>query len=102
MPHCFEVELAEKYGLLEAILIEFFKREIQFNKQHNENFYNGKYWAVMSMKVLQKLHPYVTVKRIKTATENLEREGVLLIGAFGKDHRNRTKWYTLTEKGWRS
>ena len=102
MPHCFEVELAEKYGLLEAILIEFFKREIIFNKQHNENFYNGMYWEVISMKSLQKLHPYMTITRIKTATEHLEREGILLIGAFGKDYRNRTKWYTLTEKGWRS
>lgn len=104
MPHCFEVELAEKYGIFEAILIEFFKIDIEANKAHLVNFHDGMYWSVITMKELQTIHPYMTIARIKSATEHLQREGILLIGSFGKDHdnRNRTKWYTLTEKGWRS
>lgn len=99
--HCFDVELATMFGVNEAILINFFKEDIRSNRARLKNFHDGMYWSVISMKALQMIHPYMTVKRIKSATVHLQREGVLLIGEHGKDYLNRTKWYTLTERGWR-
>jgi len=44
----FNAELAEKYGISEAILIQHFIHWITVNKRLDRNFHNGKTWTYMT------------------------------------------------------
>lgn len=99
MPHCFEVELAEKYGLLEAILLNYFRFWVKKNQANDVHFYDGMYWTYNSVRAFCELFPYASKKMIENALNHLEAEGLILTGNFNKSPYDRTKWYTVTEKG---
>lgn len=99
MPHCFEVELAEKYGILEALLLNYFKFWIQTNEANDVHFHDGFYWTYNSIKAFCDLFPYASTKMIRNALDHLEEEGLLMTGNFNKSPFDQTKWYALTEKG---
>lgn len=99
MPHCFEVELAEKYGILEALLLNYFKFWIQKNEANDVHFHDGFYWTYNSIKAFCDLFPYASTKMIRNALDHLEEEGLLMTGNFNKSPFDQTKWYALTEKG---
>ena len=50
MQHHFDVDLACRYGILEAILLNHFQYWIQLNEANNKNYYDGRYWTFNSMK----------------------------------------------------
>lgn len=99
MPHCFEVELATKYGLLEAILLNYFRFWIQKNEANDAHFYDGLYWTYNSVKAFCDLFPYASTKMIRNAIDHLIDEGLLITGNFNKSPFDQTKWYALTERG---
>lgn len=99
VPHCFEVELAEKYGLLEAILLNYFQFWIKKNEANDVHFHDGRYWTYNSVKAFCELFPYASKKMIENAINHLVEEGLLITGNYNQSAYDRTKWYTLTEKG---
>lgn len=99
MPHCFEEELAVKYGILEAILLNYFRFWILKNKANEKHFHDGRYWTYNSIKAFCDLFPYASTKMIRNALDHLEDEGLLMTGNFNKSPFDQTKWYALTEKG---
>lgn len=99
MPHCFEVELAERYGLLEAILLNYFRFWIKKNEANEVHFHDGMYWTYNSVRAFCELFPYASKKMIEKALNHLEEEGLIITGNFNKSPYDRTKWYTVTEKG---
>ena len=99
MPHCFEVELAQKYGILEAILLNYFRFWIQKNEANDVHFHDGRYWTYNSVKAFCDLFPYASKKMIEKAINHLVDEGLLITGNYNKSAYDRTKWYALTEKG---
>lgn len=99
MPHCFEVEIAKKYGLLEAILLNYFLFWIKKNEANEAHFHDGLYWTYNSVKAFCDLFPYASTKMIRNAIDHLIDEGLLITGNFNKSPFDQTKWYALTEKG---
>lgn len=99
MPHCFEVELAERYGIIEALLLNYFRFWIQKNRANEKHFYDGTYWTYNSVKAFCDLFPYASTKMIRNAIDHLIDEGLLITGNFNKSPFDQTKWYALTEKG---
>lgn len=99
LPHCFEVEIAEKYGILEAILLNYFRFWIQKNEANNVHYHDGKYWTYNSIKAFCEMFPYASKKMIERAINHLIEEGLLVTGNYNKSAYDRTKWYALTENG---
>ena len=99
MQHSFDVEIAEKYGIVPAIILNHLQFWILKNKANNVNFYDGYYWTYNSIKAFKELFPYVSEKQIITALSKLENEGLIITGNYNKIAYDRTKWYALTEKG---
>ena len=99
MNHSFSVEIATKYGMLEAILLEHLNFWIAKNKANETNFYDGLYWTYSSTKALSQLFPYVSQKSISRALHHLKDEGLIAFGNYNKSSYDRTMWYALTEKG---
>lgn len=101
MEHSFNVELATKYGILEAILLKHIYFWVQHNtvNQSEHNFHAGMYWTYNSVKAFEQIFPYATGPRIRNALHHLIDEGLIITGNFNQTPYNRTLWYTLTEKG---
>lgn len=99
MEHHFDVDIAEKYGLLEAILLNNFAFWVAKNKANNTNYHDGYYWTYNSTKALTELFPYASNHQIRRALEHLQNEGLILTGNYNETSYDRTMWYTLTEAG---
>ncbi len=99
MNHSFNVEIATKFGMLEAVLFEHLNFWILKNKANKVNFYDGNYWTYNSAKALAELFPYVSSSTILRALHHLKEEGLILFGNYNKSAYDRTIWYAITEKG---
>ena len=95
MNHSFNVELAIKYGIEEAILIENFAFWIKKNIANNKNYVNGEYWTYNSAKALEELFPYMNLKKIQRTLTKLEELKIFKSGNFNKKTYDRTKWYCI-------
>ena len=99
MQHSFDIEIAEKYGVSEAILLQHLWFWIEKNKANEVNFYDGTYWTYNSAKAFVKLFPYMTQRQIQNALKKLKDKGIIKTGNYNKSAYDRTLWYAFTELG---
>lgn len=97
--HSFRVDIATKYGIAEAILLGYFYHWIKVHEKNETNFYDGKYWTFDTSRELSKKHPYLSSPTIHRIIHKLEDNGLIITGNYNKVSYDKTKWYTLTEKG---
>lgn len=99
MQHHFDVELATRYGMLEAIILnnlEFWTARNEANGQHH---HDGYYWTYNSTKALAELFPYVSQRQIQHALKHLRELGIIQTGNYNKSAYDRTLWYAFTDLG---
>ena len=97
MEHHFNVEIAERYGVLEAILLNHFEFWQAKNKANEKNLHDGHYWTYNSTKAFHELFPYASEYQIRNALKHLEEQGFIITGNYNKSSYDRTTWYTLTK-----
>ncbi len=97
--HCFDTDIAEKYGLEASIILNNIYYWVQHNEANEQNFYDGHYWTFNSVKAFNEIFPYISERKIRNALKFLEDEGILITGNYNKVAYDRTKWYAITEKG---
>lgn len=100
MEHSFDVEIAKEYGVNCAIILKNIHFWVMKNEANEKHFHDGRYWTYNSVKAFSILFPYMGDKQIRNALTTLEKEGLLLVGNYNEDTRDRTKWYALTEKAY--
>lgn len=98
MQHHFDIEIAEAYGLNEAIILNNIRFWVIHNEANGTNFHDGRYWTYNSMKAFEKLFPYMKPFAIRTALKTLEENGLIITGNYNKSSYDRTKWYALSDK----
>ena len=98
MTHQFDTALAEKYGVVAALLINHLQFWIQKNASEGINYRSEHTWTFCSVKGLQNLFPYLTEKSIRNALALLIQEGYIITACYCDDARNRTKWYAFTNE----
>lgn len=99
MEHHFNVDVAVKYGIAEAVLLHNLWHWVKHNEANEINHYDGHYWTYNSVKAFGKWFPYLSSKQIRTILKRLTDEGILLTGSFNKAAFDRTTWYSFTKKG---
>lgn len=99
MKHFFDVEIAEKYGVNAAILLENIAYWIRKNEANGTNFFDGNYWTYNSNRAFLELFPYMSERQIRTALQKLQDDGLIITGNYNDKPYDRTLWYALTEKG---
>ena len=97
--HFFNTDVAVKYGVNCAILLENIRYWVDKNKANEQNLHDGKYWTYNSKSAFSILFPYMSYKQIRTALDTLRDEGLVETGTFSDNPYDRTLWYTVTEKG---
>ena len=100
MEHSFNIELAKKYGILEAILLKNLWFWIEKNRANEKNFYDGTYWTYNSTRAFNKLFPYASESSIKRALKSLQEKGIIKTGNYNKSSYDRTLWYAFTDLGY--
>ena len=99
MEHSFNIELAKKYGILEAILLKNIWFWIEKNRANEKNFYDGTYWTYNSTRAFNELFPYASESSIKRALKSLQEKGIIKTGNYNKSSYDRTLWYAFTDLG---
>lgn len=98
MEHHFDVEVAKKYGLEEAIIIYHINYWISKNKANNKHFHDGRYWTYNSMKAFQELFPYLSYKQIRRTLEKLRANNVLITAKYNSLKYDNTLWYSFSDE----
>lgn len=98
MIHSFDIEIAKKYGINEALIYNHFLFWIIKNKANEKNYKDGKYWTYSSIKALQDIFDYLSEKQIRTAINNLIDNKVLIKANYNSNPYDRTIWYAFVEE----
>ena len=99
MIHIFDTEIAVKYGVNAAVLLQNIGFWIKQNEANETNFYDGTYWTYNSRRAYRELFPYMSERQIDTAFRKLIDDGLVITGNYNKVAYDRTLWYALTQKG---
>jgi hypothetical protein len=97
MDHSFNVDVATKYGIEEAIVLQNLAFWVQKNSANKRHWHDGHYWTYNSAAAFADLFPYLNQKKVYRILSNLENHGLILTGNYNDSKYNRTKWYTITE-----
>lgn len=98
MNHSFDVDIATRYGLQEAVFIENIRFWVLKNKANKKHFHKGKYWTYNSAKAYAELFPYWSRQQVERIISKLKDAGVLEVDHFSQNTYDRTNWYTLNEE----
>lgn len=99
MIHIFDTEVAERYGVNAAVLLQNLGFWIKQNEANGTNYYDGNYWTYNSRRAFSLLFPYMSERQIYTALQKLIDDGLIVTGNYNKLAYDRTLWYALTQKG---
>lgn len=98
MEHQFNVQLAQKYGIEEAILIHNLFFWINKNAANEKHLYDGSYWTYNSQKALSELFPYMNETKIQRSLKGLCDKDFIIKGNYNKNKLDRTSWYAFTKQ----
>lgn len=93
----FDTDIAAKYGIGQAVLIQGIADLIRYNKERNLYFHDGRYWIRNSEKELSRLFP--EIKKVRTVIDSLISADILMKGYFNESAYDRTRWLTFTDYG---
>jgi hypothetical protein len=102
MNHSFNVNAASYFGVDAAIILNNLCFWCDKNRANGKNFHDNHYWTFNSVNAFSKLFPYLSSKKIRNALNKLEREGLIMSGRYNRKAYDRTKWYSVTQKGYQA
>jgi hypothetical protein len=105
MFHSFSEELAIKYDINEAIILQDFWSTIRGKMSRDEHCFEVpgrsgvfRHWCYDTIKTIHKRHQYLSESRIRGAIDNLIEAGVLVKGNFNNSAYDRTTWYCILDE----
>lgn len=99
MEHSFNVDIANKHGIEEAILIHNLYFWISKNASGDKHWHDDRFWTYNTAKSWATLFPYMSERKIARVLSNLEERGVIVKGNYNKNRFDRTCWYAFTDSG---
>lgn len=99
MEHHFNVNIATKYGIEEAILIENLYFWISKNVANEKHKHDGRYWTYNTSKAFSVIFPYLSESTIYRVMKSLVEKKIICKGNYNEDKYLRTSWYAFTDEG---
>ena len=100
MKQAFNVDVAAKYGLRAAIMLELMSEWTAYDGENEEPSIGGYIWERVNVRELRpKYIPYMSVSSIHAALRDLVAAGLIVEGNPYGGQFDRAKWYAITEKG---
>ena len=95
MEYSFNIEIAEKYGVNEAIMLNNFMFWIKKNIANGTNNFDDNWWTFNSARAFKDLFPFWSESQIRRILKSLIEKGILIEGNYNKVAYDRTKWYAI-------
>lgn len=90
-PLVIDRELAVVIGLNEAMILQ----QMHYWIRKSEHNIDGKTWIYNSISQWREQFPFWSESTINRTIKNLNEQGLLFIGNYNRDRRDRTKWYSI-------
>lgn len=100
MNYVFDSNVAVVVGVDGAVMLQNINYWIAKNKANNKHFYDESYWTYNSISAFEQLFPFWSKKQLSRILKSLIDNGYLADGNYNKQNYDRTKWYTITQKGY--
>lgn len=97
MDYSFNVQVAKRYGVEEAVFLHNLYWWIFKNEANGRHYHEGKTWTYNSQAAFAKLFPFWSRYQVQRIIKKLQANGALLVGNFNPDQRDRTNWYALSD-----
>ena len=97
MRYSFDTEIAARYGVEEAILLDHIRFWCEKNQSNPDCRKEGRCWMYASAARLAEHFSFWSVPKIRRLLKSLVRQGALLEGRFGRFAFDRTLWYAISE-----
>lgn len=92
----FDVEIAKKYGVEEAVVFQNLKFWIIKNASDGANFRDGAYWTYTSSKALAKLFPFWDWRKVLRLLDSLIKQKAIVRGEYRDKMYNL--WYKIIDE----
>lgn len=93
----FNGELAQKYGVDEAVFLHALAFWVAKNQANGKHFHDGRTWTYNTRAAWVKLFPFWSAKQVRRITDHLVEEKAVLTGNFSEDKADRTLWYAMAD-----
>ena len=93
----FDTEIAQLYGVDNAIMIWNFTHWIEHNAANGMHFHDGRYWTYNTVDALTKIFPFWSKGQIRRILKSLEEQNVIITGNYNSSAYLRTMWYAFTD-----
>ena len=100
MQHHFNTEIAKRYDIVTAILLDNFYFWIEKNRMNNRHFYNDRYWTYNSKVAMTEWFPYLTPRQIDYAIKKMVEENLIVTANHSENKYDRTLYYAITDFGY--
>lgn len=84
----------------EAAFVHHIWYWVMCNRAQEKNLRSGRYWTYSSMQDFCKpgLFDYLTPRQMERIVRNCVAKGLIQTACFNRDARDKTKWYTVTDR----
>lgn len=93
----FDVELATKFGLNNAIFLQDLAFWIEFNRKRDKAFRDGRYWTYSTMEEISERHPYWTKNQVRHIIDTCKKNGWIFVEHYDQSNYNRRNWYSIRD-----
>ena len=94
----FDVEMATRHGVGEAIMLSNFEYWLAKNKADNRHYHDDRTWTYNSVNSLTKLFPFWSIRQVRRILKSLLDQEVLIKSTHNKHAYDKTNWYALTDE----
>lgn len=98
MEHAFNTNIATKYDVNIALLIQHFKHWTLNNLANKRNLHEGLCWTYNTVQAFCEIFHYWTRHQIEHLLKKAEAQELIVSGNHNQNKYDRTKWYALTPK----
>jgi len=95
--HHFDIEDANRYGIEQAIFLNYFRVGLRENKAHNIHIYDNYVWVNYTEHALSILFPYINIEKVNHILQNMIDNGLLKSGSYSKNNNQYSRWFSTEE-----
>ena len=93
------VDEAVKYGVDQALLINYLRLFIMGNRANGVHEYDGRTYTHATHQEIANRHPFWSKRKVSRLITSLVEDGVIAIGHFDKNPWDRTSYYGFVNEG---
>ena len=95
--YAFNKEIADRYGLSAAILLQYIHYWCKKNEEEGRNIIDGCAWTYNTIPAIVEQIACLSEYQVRSATKKLVDAGLIVVGNFNRTKADKMKWYAVTD-----